>query len=109
MLALFTISTVKAQTEFDRYKVNGESIVAELYHDNGVLAQTGSYTLDGKLHGKWISYDRNGNKTSEAYYHNGMKTDTWIFYQGDIIKEVRYVNSKIYEVKTWKVSDTNKV
>ncbi len=93
----------------DSYVQNGDLIEATLYHDNGVVAQTGYYTLDNKLHGEWISYDASGNKTAVASYDNGEKTGTWKFYQGETIKEVSYEDSRIAEVKTWTVTDTKVV
>lgn len=81
-------------------------IKAKLFHDNGVVAQTGYYNEDNKLQGEWISYDTEGNKTAMAYYENGEKVGTWTFYQGDQRKEVTYDDSRITNVKTWKVVDT---
>lgn len=84
----------------------GDVIEATLFHDNGVVSQEGQYTLDGKLQGTWISYDVNGNKTAVAQYNNGEKTGTWYFYEGEVLKEVKYSNSKIAQVTTWKDSET---
>jgi len=91
------------------YVQNGDLIDAKLYHDNGALAQTGSYTLDNELHGEWVSYDAEGNKTAVALYNNGMKVGTWMFFQGNIQKEVTYKDSQISEVKTWEITDTRVV
>lgn len=84
-------------------------IEATLYHDNGVVAQTGYYTKDGKLQGNWISYDINGKKTAEAFYDKGAKVGTWIFYDGDTMKKVSYYDSKIAKVETWENVDTRVV
>jgi len=86
-------------------KLNGDVIEAKLYHDSGELAQTGNYTTDGKLEGKWISYDRTGSVTAVAYYDNGDKVGTWTFYQGDLIKEVSYMDSKIAKVENKEVQN----
>ncbi len=93
----------------DTYVQNGDLIEATLYHDNGVVAQTGFYTLENKLQGEWISYDVDGNKTAVANYDNGNKVGTWKFYQGETIKEVSYEDSRIAEVKTWEVTSTKVV
>lgn len=93
----------------NEYVLNGDTIEATLYHDNGMIAQTGFYTSDNKLDGEWISYDTEGNKTAVASYDKGVKVGTWMFYQGDTIKEVSYANSDIAEVKTWTVTDTRVV
>jgi antitoxin component YwqK of YwqJK toxin-antitoxin module len=115
IIALFaTVSTLAAQSSVEQnitnsYILNGDFIEAKLYHDNGQIAQTGFYTKENKLHGEWISYDTEGNKTAVAQYENGKKVGVWTFYQGDERKEVSYVDSKIAEVKTWKILDTQVV
>lgn len=95
---------VQAQEKKD-LKLNGDVIEAKLYHDSGELAQTGTYTTDGKLQGKWISYDRSGNVSAVAYYDNGDKVGTWTFYQGGVMKEVSYMDSKIANVETKEIQN----
>jgi len=97
------------QEKNNQYVANGDTIEATLYHDNGMVAQTGFYTKDNVLDGVWISYDAQGNTTAVASYDNGVKVGTWMFYQGDSIKQVSYQNSDIAEVKTWTVTDTRVV
>ncbi|QNJ97716.1 toxin-antitoxin system YwqK family antitoxin [Constantimarinum furrinae] len=93
----------------DTFVKNGELIEATLYHDNGVIAQTGFYNAQNKLTGEWTSYDTLGNKTAVGTYVNGEKTGTWFFYQGNEIKEVSYMNSKIAKVKSWTSGETRVV
>ena len=93
----------------DQFVLNGNLVEATLYHDNGAVAQTGYYTKENKLQGEWISYDANGNKTAVANYKEGEKVGTWLFYQGETIKEVSYEESSITAVKTWQVTDTRVV
>ena len=83
------------------YILNNNLIEATIYHDNGAIAQTGSYTIDNKLQGEWRSYDISGNLTSTAQYNNGVKVGAWFFYQGVTKKEVVYNNSMISQVNTW--------
>lgn len=99
----------KICTKKNSYVKNGELIEAKLYHTNGVVSQTGFYNSDNKLQGEWISYDTAGNQTAKGFYDNGKKVGTWTFYQGDMIKEVSYNDSRISEVKTWEVTDTRVV
>jgi len=93
----------------NKYVLSNGLIEATLYHDNGKIAQTGSYTKENKLQGEWVSYDANGNKTAVGQYNNGEKVGTWLFYQGNTQKEVVYNDSKIAQVKTWEVTDTRVV
>jgi antitoxin component YwqK of YwqJK toxin-antitoxin module len=108
-VVLFAQFTFAQKEKKNEYVANGETIEATLYHDNGMIAQTGFYTNANALDGEWISYDAQGNKTAVANYDNGIKVGTWMFYQGETIKEVSYNNSDIAEVKTWKVTDTRVV
>ncbi len=80
---------------------NSNTIDVTYYHDNGKISQTGSYTLDGKLHGDWLSYDTNGNKMVVATYDNGKKTGKWFYWNKDTLKEVDYSNNAIANVTEW--------
>lgn len=111
MLVLVFLGTnVFAQaTTKNIYKEKNGLIEATLFHDNGEIAQTGFYTKDGKLHGEWISFDADGNKTAIAQYNKGQRVGTWMFYQGDTLKEVTYSNNAIAQVNTWTMQDTRVV
>lgn len=80
---------------------NAKVIEVIYYHDNGVISQTGTYTLDGKLQGEWFSYDTEGNKTVAANYDNGKKVGTWFYWNDDILKEVDYHQNAIAKVTQW--------
>ena len=77
------------------------------YHDNGQISQTGSYTLDGKLQGDWLSYDENGNKIASAKYDNGEKVGKWFFWDENILREVDYTNNSASEVVVWYKGNVN--
>ncbi|CAM3362398.1 toxin-antitoxin system YwqK family antitoxin [Aequorivita lipolytica] len=111
ILALVLLTSVSVAQEVNKstYLIDGDIIEATLYHNNGMIAQTGYYTQDNKLTGEWVSYDLNGNKTAVAQYNNGEKVGTWVFYDGDIKREVSYYDSRIAKVTTWKVSHTHVV
>lgn len=76
-------------------KLNKDTNLIEVtyYHDNGVVSQTGSYTLDGKLQGEWLSFDAEGKKMISANYDNGKKVGKWIYWIDGIKKEVNYKNN----------------
>lgn len=108
VIVLITSVTV-AQNKNNTFFLEGDVIVATLYHDNGTVAQTGYYTKENKLTGEWVSFDQNGNKTAVAQYNNGEKVGTWYFFMDENIKEVNYMDSRISKVVTWKSSDTQVV
>jgi len=107
LAVVFLTSVALAQEETkNTYVLDGDVIKATIYHNNGMIAQTGYYTIDNKLTGEWVSYDINGSKTAVAQYDNGEKVGTWVFFQGNSKREVSYDASRIAQVKTWTVTDT---
>ncbi len=98
-MVVFAFSLVHGQDRMVQ-KLNKDTnlIEATYYHDNGLIAQEGTFNLDGKLHGEWTSYDANGEKIALGSYENGLKTGKWIFWSGDEEKEVEYDNNTIASV-----------
>jgi antitoxin component YwqK of YwqJK toxin-antitoxin module len=74
-------------------------IQATYYYDNGQVKQEGVY-LDGKLHGKWVSYNEDGTKQTSGEYNQGEKVGTWTFYNAATIKKVAFSNSRVASVNT---------
>ncbi len=99
LAVIFTAGATFAQTE-PELKLNKETnlIEATYYHANGKISQKGTFNLDKKLHGKWISYNEEGEKISIGNYTNGLKTGKWVFMSGDDKKEVEYSNNAIASV-----------
>ncbi len=100
-IAIVLFATISfAQKKERTLKVNKETNLIEVvyYHDNGEVSQTGNYTLDGKLQGQWISYNKEGEKTVLANYENGKKEGKWIYWIDGTIKEVDYDSNKIASV-----------
>ncbi|MCB4799826.1 toxin-antitoxin system YwqK family antitoxin [Neotamlana laminarinivorans] len=92
-MAMF-VSLTFAQKE-KKLTLNEETNLIDVvyYHNNGEVSQTGSFTLDGKLEGNWISYDKEGNKLVSAYYSNGKKVGKWIHWVNGKKKFVNYNNN----------------
>jgi len=100
-------SHVIAQDTTNREIVKkGDVYEVTIFHENGTISQQGQYNNQGIVHGVWTSFDLNGNKTAVAQYNNGEKTGTWYFYEGEVLKEVKFSNSKIAQVITWKEGET---
>lgn len=108
-IALITSVSFSQNKKENTYFLDGDVIEATIYHDNGMVAQTGYYTKENKLTGEWVSYDLNGNKTAVAEYNNGEKVGTWYFFTNSNIKEVSYMDARVAKVVTWKSSDTQLV
>jgi len=102
-LFAFLITVISfAQQERD-LKLNKKTNLIEVtyHHDNGVISQTGFYTSDGRLQGKWLSFDTEGNKLVSANYDNGKKVGKWFYWKGKTLKEIDYNNNAIVSVTEW--------
>jgi antitoxin component YwqK of YwqJK toxin-antitoxin module len=105
----FTYAQDKKETKLDK---KGDLTLATYYHDNGEVQQTGTFNINGKLQGEWTSFNTQGNKVALGTYDNGKKVGKWFFWDGDSLKEVDYIDSKIVSVNQWgnktKVAGSNK-
>lgn len=104
LLLFFLVITVSSFAQQERdLELNEEAKVIEVtyYHDNGVVSQKGVYTLDGKLHGEWLSYDSEGNKIVAANYDNGKKVGKWFYWNNETLNEVDYTQNAIAKVVKW--------
>lgn len=108
-ITLITSISFSQDKKENTYFLDGDVIEATIYHDNGMVAQTGYYTKENKLTGEWVSYDTNGSKTAVAEYNNGEKVGTWYFFTKNDIKEVNYMDARVAKVVTWKSADTQVV
>lgn len=79
----------------------GNLVKATYLYDNGQVQQEGFYK-NGKLQGKWVSYDVNGNKTVVAEYNAGQKVGKWFFWNDSVLSEVDYSDNRVASVKNWK-------
>lgn len=70
-------------------------IEATYFHDNGLISQEGTFNLEGKLHGEWVSFNEAGKKISVGSYDNGQKVGKWAFWSNNVLKEVDYNNNAI--------------
>lgn len=74
------------------------TVQATYYYDNGQVKQEGSY-VDGKLDGKWVSYNEDGTKQASGEYKNGERVGTWTFWNSGSLSKVEFANSRIASVK----------
>ena len=101
LLFAFLITVVSfAQQERD-LKLNEDTNLIEVvyYHDNGVVSQTGTYTVDGKLQGEWLSFNTEGKKVVSANYDNGEKVGKWFYWNDETVKIVDYKKNEIASVE----------
>lgn len=88
----------------------GNKVKATYFYDNGKVQQEG-YFSEGKLDGKWSSYDEKGSLKAVAEYTNGEKTGKWVYYSNGIaLNEVNYSNNHIATITSSKgnqIADKN--
>jgi len=97
----FLITVISFAQQKRDLKLNKDTNLIEVvyYHDNGVVSQTGTYTLDGKLQGVWLSFDTEGKKIVSANYDNGKKVGKWYYWNNGTVKEVDYSDNAIANVQ----------
>lgn len=103
LLLMLCVGFTYAQKERS-LKLNKEKNLIEVvyYHDNGEISQTGYYTIEGKLHGEWFSYCKEGNRIVSAKYNNGAKTGKWFYWNDKMLTEVDYNKGSIASINEWK-------
>lgn len=108
VLFVFIISLSSFAQKERVLKLNEETNLIEVtyYHDNGVISQMGTYTLDGKLQGEWLSFDNEGNKTVLANYDNGKKVGKWYYWTKDSVKEVDYNTNVIANLRETDINNS---
>lgn len=102
IIAAFMLSAglLSAQEIKPKYEIENQMVKATYFYDNGNIKQEGYYK-DGKLHGKWVSYNQDGTKQALGEFTNGTKTGKWFFWSDATLSEVDYTDSRIADVKTW--------
>lgn len=97
--AVLISSMVFAQKETPKLEVVDNMVKATYFYDNGKIQQEGFFK-DGKLEGKWTSYDASGNKLSVGEYSNGQKVGKWFFWNDNKLSQVDYSNNQVAYVTT---------
>jgi len=92
--AVLISGMISAQKVAPKLEVVNNMVKATYYYDNGQIQQEGFFK-EGKLDGKWIAYDTNGNKKSIGEYSNGQKIGKWFFWNEANLSEVDYSNNQI--------------
>jgi antitoxin component YwqK of YwqJK toxin-antitoxin module len=106
ILALVMVSSINfAQSIEPQLEILGNLVKATYFYENGTIQQVG-YFKDGKLDGKWTSYDNNGFLKVSATYSEGNKVGTWIYYNNSLLaKQIDYSNNEIVAIRDSKLND----
>jgi antitoxin component YwqK of YwqJK toxin-antitoxin module len=102
IIAIFCIAAIGYSQDIKpTYEAEGDLVKATYFHEDGSV-KTEGYFKDKKLTGKWIRFDKQGNKTQLAFYKEGKKTGKWFFWSEASLREVTYNNNTIKGVNLWK-------
>lgn len=99
MAALLVSGLTFAQNREPKLEEVNGAVKATYYFENGQVQQEGFFK-DGKLDGKWVSYNENGTKNVEAEYTNGEKTGKWFYHNDKSVAEVDYSKGSVATVRT---------
>jgi antitoxin component YwqK of YwqJK toxin-antitoxin module len=77
-----------------------EVITYKKYHDNGILAEEGTYNSKRQLHGKFYSYNLQGKLLTEAKFKNGLKHGVWKHYDDQKVTKVEYYFGRMIKATT---------
>ncbi|MBK9224030.1 MAG: membrane-binding protein [Flavobacterium sp.] len=102
--ALLISGLTLAQNKEPKLETVGNKVKVTYFFENGQIQQEGFFK-NGKLEGKWVSYDLAGNRKSIGEYEKGARNGKWFFWNDATLSEVDYSNSQITEVKNWKQCD----
>ncbi len=112
LISLFFVNSIVSQNEIKYQDLNTEDlehvynrfdrvVKVEIFHDNGELYQRG-YLKNNKLHGRWESYDIDGNLAVIGEFIKGKKTGKWFFWGNKNFTEVNFQNNKVVSHFKWK-------
>ena len=90
-----------AQDVEPKFEKEGDKVKATYFHANGEISQQG-YFLNEKLEGEWKMFNDKGDKIAIGNYTKGAKTGTWMFWEGDAVREVNFTNNRIAAVSNSK-------
>jgi antitoxin component YwqK of YwqJK toxin-antitoxin module len=99
IVAVMVSGLVFSQESAPVLEAEGQLVKATYFYENGNVQQVG-YFKDGKLDGKWTSYEANGNVKAIAEYSNGTKTGKWMYFSNSVCtNEVDYSDNRIVAIK----------
>ena len=84
------------------YEIEEGFVKVTHYFESGEVKEQGYYDANNKLTGKWIQYDKTGEKTMIATFHNGAKVGKWFVKQGNKWLQLDYEQSRVANVSAWK-------
>ena len=100
LVFLFTVTICSAQKINPTFEKSEDTVRATYYYEDGSIKEQGFFK-DAKLTGRWVSYNKKGEKTMIAHYKAGKKVGKWFAWNNSSLKEINYANNTIVSVKNW--------
>lgn len=104
LVMAFTFGAMAQDVE-PKFEKEGDKVKATYFHANGEISQQG-YFMNEKLEGEWHMFNDKGDKIAMGNYSKGAKTGTWMFWEGDSVKEVSFSDNRIAAVTEAKNKST---
>jgi antitoxin component YwqK of YwqJK toxin-antitoxin module len=86
-------------------KMDGKNRIGEwlYYHKKSKNVMSREHYVDGKLHGKKLTYFPNGKITEEFTYENGVKQGDNLYYspEGTLLKKLKYSDDELQGEATY--------
>jgi antitoxin component YwqK of YwqJK toxin-antitoxin module len=97
---IFTVLICNAQAVQPTYEKTADIVKATYYFEDGSIKEQGFFK-DAKLTGRWVSYNKQGEKTMMAHYKAGKKVGKWFTWNNNSLKEINYKKNVIASIKNW--------
>ena len=100
LVLFFSFTISNAQEIKPKFEKSGNLVKATYYFEDGSIKEQGFFK-NKKLTGKWVAFNKQGDKTATAYYSAGKKVGTWFACSKNSVREVTYNNNVIVSIKNY--------
>jgi len=109
IFVIFFMMAATANAQSPTYERVGKQIKVTKYYEGTDLVKEVGFFKDGKSHGQWTEYTREGKVRIEATYVDGQKEGVWFVWSedGETLIEVTYLNNSISAIRTWSMDENN--
>jgi len=106
LMLWLTTATAQSPTVYE--KVGDHIKVTHYYDGTDQIRETGFF-YEGKAHGAWAEYTKEGELRVEANYVNGKKEGTWFVWSLDreTLYQVDYLDNTRQDVRVWDLGEPN--
>ncbi|WP_421754736.1 toxin-antitoxin system YwqK family antitoxin [Croceimicrobium sp.] len=112
LIGILVIGFMMAATAYAQsptYERVGKQVKVTKYFDGTDIVKEVGFFKDGKSHGQWTEYTRDGQVRIEATYVDGKKEGVWFVWSEDrnTLYEVNYLDNRVSNIRSWSVDERN--